>query len=114
MEEILHHLLHMKPYVLEILHLNWLAGFLDHQQYQLLQDVQMNIPSISTQAAFLSWEMMDDLSNNLTPWEFLKSLSVRHAIWLKTQKIRRKHRVFPKKTLDEMLDGQQTVRMSNS
>ena len=23
MEEILHHLLHMKPYVLEILHINW-------------------------------------------------------------------------------------------
>ncbi len=33
MEEILHHLLSMKPYEKwDILHINWFAGFLNHQQ----------------------------------------------------------------------------------
>ena len=36
MEEILHHLLSMKPYEKwDLLHISWLAGFLNHQQYVL-------------------------------------------------------------------------------
>ena len=35
LEEILHHLLSMKPYeTWNVLHINWLAGFLNHQQYE--------------------------------------------------------------------------------